>query len=187
MYREQKVALSRQMASLLLCGVLADTLILRSVTTTDIDIEMANYLANIADLDIQTLGDEIMNASSILLKKSADEIVSVDRKEYSRAELNISVSQIEVAMLGAILGRKDELFKSLDKLREKHNYFAAFLLITDINSLSSVLFISSDDDNITKYLTYPEISDNVFKLESVLSRKKQLIPILFEILDKIQL
>ncbi len=185
MYRESKVSLSKKMASLLLCGILSDTLILRSTTTTNVDIEMANYLANITDLDIQILGEEIMQASSAVVKKSTEEIISIDRKEYEIDNISISVSQIEVTILTPMMNRKKELFKSLTDLKEDNNYFATFLLVTDINSLSSVLLVCSDK-SLGTYLPYPEISNDVFELKDVLSRKKQLMPMLFEIIDKVR-
>ncbi len=185
MYRESKVSLSKKMASLLLCGILADTLILRSVTTTELDIETANYLSNITDLDIAQLGDDIIQSSSNIINKGADEIIAGDKKEYDLDGYMISVSQVEVTILAPMVNLKDKLFEALQTLKKDHKYFASFLLITDVTALSSVLLVCCDKD-LSSYFPHNEIHKNIFELKDVLSRKKQLMPMLFEIIDKVK-
>ncbi len=185
MYRESKMSLSKQMASILLCGILADTLCLRSVTTTDLDIETANYLSNITDLNIAELGQDIVEASSNITNKSASDIINGDKKEYDLDGLVVSVSQVEVTILTPMINIKDDLFKALDDLKKENDYFACFLLITDVTALSSVLLVCCDKD-LSSYFPYNEIHKNIFELKDILSRKKQLMPMLFEIVDKVK-
>ena len=82
LYLEQKVPIPKDIASLLLCGILSDTLILQSTTTTEIDKQTAEYLSNITDLDIQTLGKEILTAGSRIKGRTASEVIHQDMKEY---------------------------------------------------------------------------------------------------------
>ncbi len=186
MYRESRVSLSKKMASLLLCGILADTLCLRSVTTTDLDIETVNYLSNITDLDIVELGQDIVESSSKIVNKPPAEIIDGDRKEYDLDGLVISVSQVEVSILTPMINLKDKLLEALNNLKKGHDYFAAFLLITDVTSLTSILLVCCDD-KLGSYLPYQEIHKDVFELKDVLSRKKQLMPLLFDVMEKVRI
>lgn len=185
MYRESKMSLSKKMASILLCGILADTLCLRSVTTTALDIETANYLSNITDLDIAQLGQDIVEASSNIINKSASDIIIGDKKDYDQDGLVVSVSQVEVTILTPMINIKDDLFNALADLKSSNDYFASFLLVTDVTSLSSILLVCCDK-NLSSYLPYNEIHTNIFELKDILSRKKQLMPMLFEIIDKVK-
>ncbi len=97
MYQESRVPLDYRMASLLLSGILADTLVLQSATTTEEDRRMAEFLATIANHDIRTLGREIAEAASRISGRSAEELVHQDMKEYREQDCSFTVSQIEVA------------------------------------------------------------------------------------------
>lgn len=185
MYRDSRVSLSKQMASLLLSGILSDTLVLRSSTTTEVDVEMAEYLSGITDLDIAKLGEDIMQASSEAIKKPAKDIIAIDKKEYNSADVVISVSQIELTGLTPLVNRRDEVISALNEMRKEKKYYLAALMATDINLLSSVMFVSCEDE-LNNHLPYTELYEGVFSLKDILSRKKQLMPILSEIIEKIR-
>jgi len=183
LYRENRVPIPKPIASLLLCGILADTLILQSTTTSEPDREVAEYLAHITDLDIQTLGREVLTASSQVVRMNADEIIRLDQKEYTDHGRTFSVSQIEVTSPDDILQRRPELLAGLAACRERKGYCFSALLVTDITQLSSYLFIDAPAE-YTALVRYPEAEDGVFLLKDVLSRKKQLLPLLLELLEK---
>ena len=96
LYQEAKIPIPKDIASLLLCGILSDTLILQSTTTTEIDRQTAEYLSNITDLDIQTIGKEILTAGSRIKGRTATEVIHQDMKEYQEAKSAYTISQIEV-------------------------------------------------------------------------------------------
>ncbi|MBP7094743.1 MAG: putative manganese-dependent inorganic diphosphatase [Spirochaetia bacterium] len=184
MYREHKVPIPKPVASILLGGILSDTLVLRSATTTETDRETAEYLANLADLDVETLGADIMTASSAAALKPAAEVVRMDLKEYELLERKFTVSQVEVASTVELLGRSDELFAELAASRKAGRHLFAALLATDVTELSSLLFLEADKD-FHAQLRYPRVLPNVYELKDVLSRKKQLMPALFEAVEKL--
>lgn len=185
LFREHRMPIPKEIASLLLCGILSDTLLLQSATTSDTDRELAEYLANITDLDIPTLGHEILRASSQVERMNADEIVRLDQKEYTEHGRTFAVSQIEVTSPDEILQRRAELLEALRVCRERKGYCISALLVTDITRLSSHLVITGPRDFVSQ-IRYPEVEPGVFLLKDVLSRKKQLLPLLLELLERME-
>lgn len=163
----------------MLCGILSDTLILQSTTTTDIDRQTAEYLSNITDLDIQTIGKEILTAGSRIKDRSAAEVIHQDMKEYKEAKVSYTVSQIEVGNLKEIMDRKKEFLEELEIERRSNKALFASLLVTDITQLSSLLFIEYDE-RFEQFITFPKQEKNIYFLKDVVSRKKQLVPLLTE-------
>ena len=179
LYQEAKIPIPKDIASLLLCGILSDTLILQSATTTDTDRETAEYLSNITDLDIQALGKDILQAGSSIKGRNATQIIHQDMKEYNEDKGNFTVSQIEVSSLEEVLARKEELMQELEIERRGNKALFSSLLVTDITQLSSILIIACDS-KFAPFITFPKVEPNVYFLKDVVSRKKQLIPLISE-------
>lgn len=183
LYRENHVSIPLEIAQILLCGILSDTLILHSATTTDIDRETADYLSSITGLDVQTLGQDVLNAGSHIGTRSAADVIKQDKKEY-RDERNVyTVSQIEVDGTDEVLARKQEFLDELEITRRSHGALFAALLVTDIARLSSLMLVSADK-HFLPYITFSKQEDNVYFLKDVMSRKKQLIPLLSELIER---
>lgn len=183
MYREHRIPLPKPIASILLCGILSDTLVLRSVTTTETDREVAEYLAAVADLDIPALGADILAASSEVSSKPARDLVRLDMKSYGVMDRTFSVSQVEVNSPEGLLERRDEVLGELERLRSEGGHYLAALMVTDVSELSSYLFLSAEKE-FESLVKYPEEEDHVYRLKDVLSRKKQLVPVLLELAEK---
>ena len=179
MYKEYKIPIPKDIASLLLCGILSDTLILQSATTTDIDRETAEYLSSITDLDIKEIGNEILIAGSNVKGRAASELIHQDMKEYDEGKYSYTASQIEVGDPKEILERKAEFLAELEIERRSHKALFACLLVTDITKLSSHLLIVYDS-KFEQFITFPKKEENVYYLQGVVSRKKQLVPMLTE-------
>lgn len=179
LYQESKIPIPKDIASLLLCGILSDTLILQSTTTTEIDRQIAGYLSNITDLEIQSLGKEILTAGSRIKGRTTSELIHQDMKEYNEEKGSFTVSQIEVGNLQEVLDRKHEFIQELEIERRGNKALFASLLVTDITQLSSVLLISADS-KFLPFITFPKLEENAYFLKDVVSRKKQLIPLITE-------
>lgn len=184
LYDDNKIPLDKKTAGLLLSGILSDTLILKSATTTQCDIETAEKLAEITGLSIDDLGKEIISAGAKLKDLSERDLILQDLKEYSENGTTFSVSQIEVDSPSVIFERKANILDSLEEERilKKRNFSA--LLVTDITKLDSYLFIKSDG-TIEEFINYPKIEDGIYFLKETVSRKKQLIPLFTDILGRI--
>lgn len=183
LFRENKISIPLEIASILLCAILTDTLILQSTTTTDFDREMAEYLSNITNLDIQSLGEEIISAGSRIGGRDASEVIRQDMKEYSEGKLVYTVSQIEVDNTNEILKRKKEFLQELEFERRSRKGLFSALLVTDIASLSSILLIEAEKDFLP-FIAYPKREENVYYLKDIVSRKKQLIPMISEVVSQ---
>ena len=183
LYLSNKLTPSKGIASILLSGILSDTLVLRSATTTAEDKEMAGILSDITGLDITALGSDIMYSSSVVAQKSASDIISMDMKKYNYDGKAYSVSQIEVTSFNEIQKRKDEIGDALVALKSKEGLLFAALMITDITYLDSLLFIIGDH-NFIKEINYHKFDGNIYIMKGIVSRKKQLMPYLIDLLKK---
>jgi manganese-dependent inorganic pyrophosphatase len=184
LYREQKIPLEKNIASILLCGILADTLVLQSATATETDIETAEYLSSITGLDIKTLGQELQSSANQINSLSAEELVNLDIKEYVERGLSFSVSQIETDNPGALVERHAEIAAALEKARAARDYLFSALLVTDVTALNSLLFVTGKK-SFTSHINFPITGQGIYELKEVVSRKKQLMPLLAELVEKV--
>ncbi len=184
MYRDHKIPVKKEIASILLGGILSDTLILRSATTTDIDRDTAEFLSHISDLNIDEFGREIVSASSLISSKPVEEILNMDMKNYDEGIHSFTVSQVEVNDPEEIMERRESILSHMAGLAEQKGYLFCALLVTDLNRFSSYLFIKGKEDFIKK-IEYPRYSDHIYLLKDVLSRKKQLMPYISDIIKRI--
>jgi len=185
LYKQNKVPLQKDIASILLCAILADTLVLQSATTTDEDRLTAEYLSNITNLDIEQLGKEVITAGSKIGDRNAGEVVHHDIKEYTESGHIFTVSQIEVSNPNEILSRKKEFLDELDiEYRSRKALFSA-LMVTDITELTSLLLISAKPSFI-QHIEFPRHEDGVYLLNDIVSRKKQLLPLLVEQIENLE-
>jgi len=183
-YIDQKIPLKAETASILLAGILSDTLILRSATTTGIDKNIAEYLSGISGLEIDRFGRDIMDATSVSSNRTVDELLNMDLKKYIYKDIPYSISQIEVSSINEILDRKKSILEGLDSIQKNEKTLFSAIMITDITLLNSILLIRGDKE-ILKQIGYPKVEDDVYMLKDILSRKKQLMPYLTELVKKI--
>jgi len=184
MYVEQRAVLKPEIAGVLLAGILTDTLILRSATTTHVDREMAEYLAGLVDLDVESFGQEIFESSSNLKNLSLDELLGRDSKDYSACGKKFNVSQVEVTTgLGVWDGKAGALAALRQRCERNGLYFAA-LMVTDIVALNSQLLIYGEDEFLRK-MAFPRLEENLYVCRDILSRKKQLVPLLIEQMESV--
>ncbi len=185
LYREQRIPIEKGIAAILLCGILADTLVLQSATTTDVDHEAADYLSSITGLDVELLGRELKEAASLINSRPARELVRMDMKEYDEKGARFSVSQIETETPEDLVARKDEILAELaDARREGGRLFSA-LMVTDVTELNSLLFVAGDK-NLIRGIRFPAFDKNVWVLGDIVSRKKQLMPLLSELIERVR-
>ena len=100
-------------------------------------------------------------------------------KEYKEGKAGYTGSQIEVGDTKEVLDRKSEILAELEIERRSRKGLFSCLLVTDITTLSSILFIENEP-NFTSYITFPKQEENVYYLQGVVSRKKQLVPMITE-------
>ncbi|MFA6505175.1 MAG: putative manganese-dependent inorganic diphosphatase [Treponemataceae bacterium] len=183
LFREARVPLDRSFASILLCGILSDTLVLQSATTTNIDRDAAEYLSSITGLEIEALGVDLMAAASVIGTRPADELVRMDLKEYNEQGASFTVSQVETDTPEDLVLRKAEILAELAAVRAKGKRLFSALMVTDVTELTSVLFVDGEKAFMS-VLSFPKMEDKVYVLRDIVSRKKQLLPLLAELVEK---
>ena len=168
-------------AGLLLSAILSDTVILNSPTSSPLDREMAEWLANRAGIEIQEYGERMFAAGSELADIAPEELITRDQKVYTEGEIEFSVSQIELVGYSAFYAIKDRLASALAQSREKRDFGVAFLMVTDITEYSSLL-LATGNRRILDAIGYPRIEEGLYEMKNVLSRKKQLLPYMLEVI-----
>lgn len=174
MYQENGVLPSKNMAGLMAGAILSDTVLFKSPTCTKRDVSMAERLAKIAGVSLDELGASLF---SFNLDKPAEELFRADYKEFHISGHNIAVSQITCDASEKLLERKDEFLAIMDKLKKKNSFETVLLMITDVLLEGSrIIYVGSDDDIRRAFSAEPK--GNTFFLPGIMSRKKQIIPML---------
>jgi len=180
------------LAGTLLAGLLADTLILTSPTTTQRDRDAAERLGRWAFVGggplkgetIQSYGKALLSAGAGLSNRKPEEIVSTDIKSYEADRFKLAIAQAEVTDLMQLSEHLQPLTKALNDLRDKRGLDFAMLLVTDVVRGSSRLIISSEPPAVLADLPYPPLPDGTRDAPGVVSRKKQLLPVVLGLLEK---
>ena len=176
MYQEHGVTPAPNMAGLMVSAILSDTVMFKSPTCTKRDIAMAERLSRIAGVTIEDIGKELFDASSSD-SKTAEQLIGGDFKEFHIAGQTLGVSQIICVDSKKMLERKEEFLDTMKLLKKKNGYDMIILMLTDVLVEGSVLLYIGNDDTI-RYAFSVEPKDNEVFLPGVMSRKKQIIPML---------
>jgi manganese-dependent inorganic pyrophosphatase len=183
LYREAHVPMEKEIASILLCGILADTLSLHSATTTDTDRNTAEYLASITGLDILRLGLDLQTEANRVNSLGTEELIAMDMKEYAEAGVEFSISQIETGHPEDLAARSAGILEELEKIARSRKYLFSALLVTDVTTLDSLFFVYGAERFVSQ-INFPRRDEGVYVMKDVVSRKKQLVPLLLELVEK---
>lgn len=182
-YQQASIDIPPAIAGILMAGLISDTLNLTSPTTTDVDRGIMRELSKVAGIDPAVLANEIFSVGSPLLTLTADQAVVADCKEYEERGVKFSVAQIEELSFSHFPEKKEALVNALEAYRASHQLLFSALLITDINTQNSILIVRGSDA-YTKHIDYPEIEPHLWEMNGVVSRKKQLLPYLSNVLGR---
>jgi len=178
------------MAGLLLAGLLSDTLILTSPTTTERDKRASDRLARwafvrngpLAGETVPGYGQQVLRAGSGLSSRDPAEVVRTDLKMYEAGGLTFAIAQAEVTDLLQLDEHREPLQEALEDLRQRRAVDFAMLMVTDVVSGSSRLIIANGPP-VLDDLPYPPQLDGTRLAEGVVSRKKQLLPVVLGLLE----
>lgn len=178
------------LAGLMLAGLLADTLLLHSPTTTDRDKQAAERLSRWAFIPgaplegetIESYGEQVIQAGSGIASREPSDVVSTDTKVYEAGGEDFAIAQAEVSDLVMLKERLPSLKRALCDLRDRRGLDFAMLMVTDVVGGSSRLILT-DDLPILGELPYPKQPDGTLFAEGVVSRKKQLLPVVLGLLE----
>jgi len=176
LYRQAGIEPEPRIAALMLAGLLSDTVLLKSPTTTEVDRELVVWLEKSSGLDSLVFGRQMFQAGSTLAAyPSMEALLMADFKEYTVDDRRFGIGQAEVVGFQEFEGRREEILQGLESLVDKRNLGLAGLLVTDIVQQNSQFVVRGDRDLISA-IGYPQLESGLFELKGVLSRKKQLIP-----------
>lgn len=180
LYKENGVEITKEIASLMLSAIISDTLLLKSPTTTEDDKKAVEELAKIAKLDYEEYGLDMLKAGTDLSDFSIEEILSLDAKQIDFKDVKSIVNQVNTASIKEVLEMKDDLEAGMNKIIDDEDLDLYMLLITDIvNSNSQVIALGKSAELVEKAYDV-KLEDNTILLEGVVSRKKQVVPIMTE-------
>ena len=179
MYDYHKVEIPKNIASIMLCAILSDTVIFKSPTCTALDIQVVRELAKIAGIeDFGALGMEMFKVKSEVEGTPIRELVMRDYKNFDMHGSKVGVGQLEVVD-GSVFDKiKDDLMEDIKKVKDEQNLHTVALLLTDIMKEGSEILVSSDDTSIFEKAFNCKLEDGKVWLDGCLSRKKQIIPFL---------
>ena len=183
-FKRNSVKISKKIAGLLLGGVLSDTVILKSPTTTIRDRNIVEWLETKSGLNHTGFGKDIFTSTSSLKKQGPYNVVNGDYKIFEIKEKKLGIGQVETIGFDEFYNEKDRLMKELAKIKEAKALRLSALLITDI-VIGTSLLLTVGDDKVINSFDYPKVEVNVYELKDVLSRKKQVVPHLLNIFNSI--
>ena len=182
-YRQLGIPISEKIAGILMAGLISDTLNLCSPTTTPTDADILNQLGKLAGVEPDAFAKDLFSVGSPLLTLTPEQAVTADSKPYTEQDRRFVVAQIEELTFAHFAEKKDVLLEALETRRESEGFYFAALLVTDISTQSSLLLVRGDA-RFTEQIDYPAEGPYIWRLEGVVSRKKQLLPYLIECLGK---
>ena len=180
LYKENNVEIDKTIATLMLSAIVSDTLLFKSPTCTEEDKNAVKELAKIADIDYEKYGLEMLKAGTDISSFTIDEILSLDAKETNLKEVKTIINQVNTASIPDVMKMQAELEEGMNKIIEEKGLDLFVLLITDIvNSNSQVIALGKNADLVEKSYGV-KLVNNTALLEGIVSRKKQVIPIMTE-------
>ena len=175
MFQDRGLMPSRGMAGMMAAAILSDTVMFKSPTCTERDRKMAERMARLADISLEELGTEIFSSS--LGSKTAEELLFSDYKEFHIAGHDLAVAQITCVDSAGMLERKREFLELMGKTAKKKGFSMVILMLTDVLKEGTQIIYVGDDDTIHQAFNVSP-RDNTAFLPKVMSRKKQVIPML---------
>lgn len=183
LYRENNVKITKTMAALMLSGIISDTLLLQSPTTTEKDRIVANELARISGLDLNKYGLELLSSGVKIDGLTANEIVFKDFKVYKVGNYNMAIAQVFTTDFKIFEPRVSELVEELNRVAKNHDYKSCVLFVTNFLTNNSYLLFSDNSKKILEIAYGFDDVKNGDLLKGVVSRKKQMVPYIMDAIE----
>ena len=182
LYRERGMEPEQQIAALLLAGIMSDTVILKSPTTTKRDRELVAWLEPIAGLEHAAFGKDIFaSCSGFSAHATLEKAVRADFKQFAAGDTLFGVGQVEVVGFDEFYELKEQLWDVLRQVKQADKLDLAGLMVTDIYS-ETTLFLAEGKNELAHLMGYPQVEPHLYELKGVMSRKKQMVPHLLKVL-----
>lgn len=184
LYKENNIDIPKNIAGMMMSAIISDTLLFKSPTCTKEDEVAARALAEIAGVDIESYGLEMLKAGTNLASKTTEELLDLDAKSFDMNGTTVRIDQVNTVDFNDILSRKEELEAAIEKENSEKGYDLFVLLVTNIlDSDSMVIAIGQNTDKVEEAFEVT-LENNAALLEGVVSRKKQVVPPLTDTFNK---
>lgn len=170
--------IERKEAILMASAIISDTLLLKSPTTTEHDKRALKELAEILDMDINKYGLEMLKAGTNLDDFSEEELIHLDAKKVDKGDKKIVIAQVNTVSIEDVLKRKEQLEKAIEKDIKEENLQLFVLVITDILNSNSQIIVLGEESSAVEKSFGKSLENNMMFLEGVVSRKKQILPVI---------
>ena len=178
MFQDRGLMPSANLAGMMAAAILSDTVMFKSPTCTQRDIRTAERMARIANVSLEELGKAIFSAA--VDNKSAEEVLFADYKEFHIAGHGLAVSQLTSVDSSGVMGRKEEFLRLMGKTAKEKNFDLMILMLTDVLMEGTQILYVGDDEAIRQAFNVTP-RDNTAFLPKIMSRKKQVIPMLSDL------
>lgn len=180
LYKEAGATLSKTIAGLMLSSIISDTLLFKSPTCTDEDVKAAKELEAISGVDVQTYGLDMLKAGTNIADKPAEELITLDMKPFEMGKYAVEIAQVNVVDTDDALSRQAELEAAIRKEIETKNLDLFVLAVTNILTSDSEALILGKAAAAAESAFKVTLDNHVATLKGVVSRKKQIVPVLTE-------
>ncbi|MGY3778827.1 manganese-dependent inorganic pyrophosphatase [Isobaculum melis] len=184
LFKEHNIEIPKEIAGLMASAIISDSLLFKSPTCTQEDIEIANKLAAIAGIDLNVYGLDLLKAGTNLADKTVAQLLNMDAKSFPMGDKSVRVAQVNTVDVEEVFLKQAELEAEMAVENEKNGYDLFVLVVTDIlASDSAILAVGAPLSAVEKAFNVT-LEHNRALLKGVVSRKKQVVPQLTEALSK---
>jgi manganese-dependent inorganic pyrophosphatase len=184
MYKEKGVAVRKEIAGLMLSAIISDSLLFKSPTCTEEDVAAARELAEIAGVNAETYGLDMLKAGADLSDKSISQLISLDAKEFKMGNAKVEIAQVNAVDTNDVLSKQGDLEIALSKIIDEKGLDLFVFVVTDILNNDSVALVLGKAANAVEKAYNVTLVDHKAVLKGVVSRKSQIVPVLTEIFNK---
>ncbi|MFJ8267326.1 manganese-dependent inorganic pyrophosphatase [Peribacillus asahii] len=184
LYKENGKSIPKEIAGLMLSAIISDTLLFKSPTCTGQDVAAAKELAEIAGVDAQAYGLEMLKAGADLSDKTVEQLISLDAKEFSMGEAKVEIAQVNAVDTNDVLARQAEIEAVINKVIDEKGLDLFFFVVTDILNNDSVGLALGKEASAVEKAYNVSLTNNTATLKGVVSRKKQIVPVLTDAFTK---
>jgi manganese-dependent inorganic pyrophosphatase len=180
MYKENNVEIKKEVAGLMLSAIISDSLLFKSPTCTDQDVQAAKELAEIAGVNAEQYGLDMLKAGADLSDKTVEQLLSIDAKEFTMGTYKVEIAQVNAVDTNDVISKQAELETSIQAIIDKKGLDLFLLVVTDILNNDSVgVALGNKAETVEKAFNV-SLENNSALLKGVVSRKKQIVPVLTE-------
>jgi manganese-dependent inorganic pyrophosphatase len=185
LYKENGVSISKEIAGLMLSAIISDSLLFKSPTCTAEDVTAARELGEIAGVNVESYGLDMLKAGADLSDKTIAQLISLDAKEFQMGSYKVEIAQVNAVDTNEVLARQAELEAAISNIIAEKGLDLFLFVVTDILNNDSVGLALGRTTNAVEKAYNVTLSNNKAVLKGVVSRKSQIVPVLTDIFNNL--